>query len=136
ERSVVLPDEIAHALSGHQVHQDVKGVVVLDVIENVDDVGVAQAGLSSRFALEPGDKSRVAGEPGRKGLERGGVANLAVVHLVDSAHPAFADHAIHDPVADDGSFADYRVIVRERMVGYRSIRDRFRTWSSGYRIRP
>ncbi len=100
-------DQLLERAALEELHRDVVGAVELAAVEDLDDVGVLQAGGGARLAAEALDELRVGGEAAVEDLQRDLAAELGVLGAVDVGHAAAAD-ALDDRVAlvDDLALAE------------------------------
>ena len=84
-----------------QLEDDEWLAVVLAAFVDDADVGMGETGGGARFAPQPGDGVRVAGDVGRQELDRHTTAELVVHCLVDHSHAATA-HLAGYPVVRNG----------------------------------
>ena len=86
----------------HPLHRDVRGALVLEVVEHGDDVGVRQRAGEPRLAHEAAGDRRLGGVERRHLLERDVAVEVELAREEDDPHPAAPDLA-QDAVATDGA---------------------------------
>ena len=85
----------------HQLEHEVGDAVLLAVVEDVEDVGVLEAGYRSRLLLETFAIGLLLREEVRKDLDRDITIERRMVRPVHGRHPAASD-ATRDPVRSQG----------------------------------
>ena len=94
ERAVVAQD-IAQGAPGDVLHGEVGDPGRLALVEDSDDVGVAQLRRRPGLAAEAGDEARVLGEGCAHHLEGDGAVQAGVDGFVDGGHAASGDARHH-----------------------------------------
>ena len=102
ERAALL-DHGAEVAAVDQLHDDERVARLHAVVEDVDDVRMAQRGGRLRLLAEAGDERRVAAVLGAQNLDRHVAAQLRVVAAKDGRHAALAEQLDQAVAAGRGS---------------------------------
>ena len=116
---LVLAQRLAFEVGHHQIEQPVRR---LAQAEDGADVGMVEPHGDRRFAPEPLDRGRIAGEPRHQDLHRHRAARIQLLRPVDVRHAALAEPA-PDPVAPvEQLAAERRQRVRRAVSGSSRLR--------------
>ena len=101
--------DLAQVAAIHELHHEVMQVARPPKVMDGDDVGVAQAGQRTGFAVEPLGKPRVTGCGRGQDLQRHQPVQGRLARFIDSAHAALADEAEDFKVGKElGQLGDWR----------------------------
>ena len=95
-----LVDRGVEAAPLHELEDEQVALAALEVVVDLADVGVAQAGEGARLAEEPRPRLGLESVAGVYGLERDPPLEGLVEPDVDGAHPAAGQVALDPDVAD------------------------------------
>ena len=118
-RAAEFVDDGVQPQAGDELHDVVRGAVVLPEPVDRDDVRVVQLGGRLRLPLEPPPLGRVAEDRGRQQLDRDPPAERHLLGLVHDAHPAAPDLAEQAEVAQLGDRRGVRDLHGQLGAGVR-----------------
>src|SRR6185503_908101 len=102
------------------LHDDVRPAVLVRVdVDHAHDVRALQPGRGARLALEPRDDVSLLRQVAVEHLDRDALIELRVDGLEHRRHPAFADDALDDVLAEGATRLDAR---RLRLRDHRRVR--------------